>query len=836
MDSLDNPQLRLAFDFVEFTGTNVFLTGKAGTGKTTFLHDLKKKSPKRMIVVAPTGVAAINASGVTIHSFFQLPFGLHLPHQTIADTESGPHEYGRNIQRFSRNKINIIKSLDLLVIDEISMVRADLLDGIDEVLRRFRDRNKPFGGVQLLMIGDLQQLAPVVKDDEWRILKDHYETVFFFSSKALRETQQVTIELKHIYRQSDADFIDLLNMVRENKLDAENLGKLNKRYLPDFVRTHHEGYITLTTHNFQATEINHSRLIALNGEEHTFIASVQGDFPEYSFPTDYTLTLKKGAQVMFVKNDSAPEKLYYNGKIGKVVDIRDGIVSVQCAGDAQPINVESVEWQNTRYALDEKTKEIQETVAGTFLQYPLKLAWAITIHKSQGLTFEKAVIDAGAAFAHGQVYVALSRCKTIEGMVLSTPISSHCIKSDATVSRFVRSIELSQPGQDVLDESKRVYEKSLLRELFNFDLLQHQLYFCIKLANEHSASFHAGFRDELEKMNMTFRAEVTDIAQKFDVELQQHFIHPSMVEENGSLQNRVTKACSYFLPKTDSVLSGIMDLDIETDNKAALKIVKNALDRLREAATVKTCCLKACERKFTIKSFLDARAVAVVEKPEIKLKTTFQKNGEALSGTSPHPELFSTLKAWRNSKADELDIPVYMIVQQKTMLAISTSLPSTSSELLEIKGLGKRKLEQFGDEILAMVIAYREENHITDTQAPTATPDIVNKEQKAKREKTDTKKTSLEMHLSGKSIPEIATLRGMAMTTIEGHLAHFVATGELSVDQFVSPDKIFKIMEYFLSHEHRLTPAKEALGDAVSYGELRLVLSHMQAAGKIIAE
>lgn len=836
MELIDNPQLQLAFDFVEFTGINVFLTGKAGTGKTTFLHNLKKKSPKRMIVVAPTGVAAINASGVTIHSFFQLPFGPHLPSPAIPYVSAGDrtHDSGRNIQRFSRNKINIIKSLDLLVIDEISMVRADLLDGIDEVLRRFKDGSKPFGGVQLLLIGDLQQLAPVVKEDDWRLLKNHYETIFFFSSKALLQTQHITIELKHIYRQSDAVFIDLLNSVRENNIDAEKLDKLNTRYLPDFVRTHHEGYITLTTHNFQAAQINESRLKTLPGEAHTFTASVQGDFPEYSYPTDYNLALKKGAQVMFVKNDSAPEKLYYNGKIGTIVAIKEGVVSVQCAGDAQLIGVECVEWQNTRYSLDETTKQIQETVAGTFSQYPLKLAWAITIHKSQGLTFEKAVIDAGAAFAHGQVYVALSRCKTLEGMVLSTPISSHCIKSDANVARFARAAGQSQPCQDTLNESKRAYERVLLRELFDFNPLQRRLYYCIKLANEHSASFHAGFRDALEKMNSSFRTEVTEVAQKFAIELLQHLTQPGMVEENSALQERVTKACAYFLPKIDLVISEIPDLDIESDNKTALKAVKNSLDRLREDATVKACCLKACERKFTVKSYLNARAVAAIEMPEKKLKTTFKK-GDALPGTSPHPELFSALKAWRNSKADESDLPVYMVVQQKTMLELSISLPSTASELLKTKGLGKRKLEKFGNEILAIIAAYRKENSIADTLTPTA-PDNVERGKAKKREKTDTKRTSFEMHASGKSIQEIATLRDMAVTTIEGHLAHFVAIGELGVDHLVSPEKIDRISAYFLSHDYRLTPAKEAMGDAVSYGELKLVLSHLQAAGKIIAE
>ena len=309
---VDNPQLRLAFEYVQYTGRHIFLTGKAGTGKTHFLHTLKSLSPKRMIVVAPTGVAAINAGGVTIHSFFQLPFGPILPE---TDPGGGPPA---GPYRFNRQKIDIIRSLDLLVIDEISMVRADLLDGVDAVLRRYRSGDRPFGGVQLLMIGDLQQLAPVVKSDEWEILRPHYETMFFFSSRALGRTRFVPIELKHIYRQSDPGFIDLLAKVRENRMTPDDLRTLNRRCDPVLAVEAPEGTITLTTHNFQARKINAARLAALPGREQRFQARVEGEFPDYAFPTDADLVLKPGAQVMFVKNDGSPEKRYFNGKIGRL--------------------------------------------------------------------------------------------------------------------------------------------------------------------------------------------------------------------------------------------------------------------------------------------------------------------------------------------------------------------------------------------------------------------------------------------------------------------------------------------------------------------------------------
>ena len=318
-----NPELELAYRFVQYTGKNIFLTGKAGTGKTTFLRNLKEQSPKRMVVVAPTGVAAINAGGVTIHSMFQLPFGIYLPEYRHAQNN-------QQSKGFTREKLNILRSIDLLVIDEISMVRADLLDSVDDVLRRTRRTNHPFGGVQLLMIGDLQQLSPVAREEEWNILKQHYETPYFFSSNALKHSSYLTIELKKVYRQSDKRFIDLLNKIRENCVDRECLAELNKRYDPEFAKGEHEGYITLTTHNAQAQQINQSRLDKLPSKAYTFNATIDGDFPEHSYPTEERLTLKKGAQVMFVKNDPSPEKLFYNGKIGKIVEISNESISVQC--------------------------------------------------------------------------------------------------------------------------------------------------------------------------------------------------------------------------------------------------------------------------------------------------------------------------------------------------------------------------------------------------------------------------------------------------------------------------------------------------------------------------
>jgi hypothetical protein len=523
-----------------------------------------------MVVVAPTGVAAINAGGVTIHSFFQMPFGPFLSSEITGNNTSGGENNTsvESLQKFNREKIAIIKSLDLLVIDEISMVRADLLDGIDSVLRRYKDRSKPFGGVQLLMIGDLQQLAPVVKDDEWNLLKPYYDTVFFFSSKALKKTDYVSIELTHIFRQRDEVFIRLLNRIRDNSADQKTLDELNKRYLPGFTTKDGDGYITLTTHNYQSHTINDSKLEKLPAKVRRFTARVEGDFPEFSYPNDFELSLKQGAQVMFVKNDISREKLFYNGKIGVIVKIEDDVIWVKCQGDEEDIAVGQAEWHNTKYTIDEETKEIKESVLGTFSQIPLKLAWAITIHKSQGLTFEKAIIDAKAAFAHGQVYVALSRCKTMEGMVLSTPISNQCIKSDAKVSVFNHEIELNPPGQELLAQSKLAFQHSLLFELIDFQPALRRLNYCVKLMYEHQESILPALKDLFVQMSTEVKRDLCDVSEKFKGQLQQLLAENNNAELNIHLQERIQKACHYFSEKLEPiVLDKLKDIDIEIDNK-----------------------------------------------------------------------------------------------------------------------------------------------------------------------------------------------------------------------------------------------------------------------------
>jgi len=812
-----NPQLHLAFDFVRSTNQHIFLTGKAGTGKTTFLHGLKRVSPKRMVVVAPTGVAAINAGGVTIHSFFQLSFGPQIPRGNSSVTENSSGQQAMApFKRFSQEKINIIRSLDLLVIDEISMVRADLLDGIDAVLRRFRDRQKPFGGVQLLMIGDLQQLAPIVQDDEWELLKDYYDTCYFFSSRALHQSSFISIELKHIYRQSDEKFIRLLNQIRENNTNPSTLEELNKRFIPGFKPREEEGYITLTTHNYQAQKINQSRLNELKAKASVFKAKAEGEFPEYMFPTDPELVLKAGAQVMFVKNDNSPDKHYYNGKIGTVSRIMKDIIEIRCKGENTAISVERAEWQNAKYALNEVTREIEERIAGRFVQFPLKLAWAITIHKSQGLTFEKAIINARQSFAHGQVYVALSRCKTLDGLVLSTPIETQSIKNDTTVISFTDQVEHNQPGTKELEESKKSYQLQVLLDLFDFKPVLWQIRYLLKLCNEHGALLLGNLNHQLQSVLQPVQTELIHVADKFERQIRQLSLKSTDLEKNDLLQERVRKACHYFLEKLDTVLIQPMGAaGFETDNKAIRKSFQSGFERLYREIDIRKSSLECCKEGFVLQSCLEARAKAAIDPG-----STAPGSSTRSATLSRYPDFFRKMNDWRIKKARQKGVEISRIVSQKTLLNIVDQLPATRLELKEIKGMGGKKLQQFGKDILEMVIAYRREKGM---ELP------LHAEKEPARAMLDSKHLSFSLFQSGKSIAEIAREREMAISTIEGHLGSFVCSGELPLDKVMDPARSEVIINYFETHHIlSLGAAKADLGDAYSYSDIRLIRQYLE--------
>ena len=833
-NALPNPELQLAFDFVQMTNVNIFLTGKAGTGKTTFLRNLKTLSPKRMIVVAPTGVAAINAGGVTVHSFFQMHFGPHIPENHLLSgpgSTDNPATAADRARKFSRDKISIMRGLDLLVIDEISMVRADLLDAVDEVLRRFKDRNKPFGGVQLLMIGDLQQLAPVVKNDEWEILKQYYDTLFFFGSRALEKTRFLSIELKHIYRQKDETFIKLLNKVRDNKIDKEALDELNKRYIAGFSHADDEGYITLTTHNYQSQSINEAKLNKLNKKAHTFTAKVEGDFPEFSYPTDFKLVLKVGAQVMFVKNDISHDKLFYNGKIGVITAIEDDIIHVKCEGDYSIIPVEPAEWQNTKYTIDEQTKEIKENQVGVFTQYPLKLAWAITIHKSQGLTFEKAIIDANAAFAHGQVYVALSRCKTFEGLILSSPIAHNSIKSDLSITGFSQEVEQNQPGEKELTESKIVYQQSLIAELIDFVTLQRRLNHTQKIIRENSSVLIPGFAKTFATMNEFVNTELTGVSNKFKSQIGQLLSVQPMVEGHDALQERIKKASAYFAEKTDLHVCEILQkLEVETDNKALKKTLRDSIENLYQEAFIKSACFRACITGFYVKTYLDVKAKAAIEKLHFKRSTVAMSPIGSSAGKS-NTELYKKMREWRNTTAEELGLPIYMVLPQKTLYEVVDKMPVSEAALLKIKGFGAKKVKSFGKEIIEIIRHYLKLNNIEISEKELQVFDTPAKQ---KTEKGLTHKTSFDLFMAGRTIPEIASERLLSVSTIEGHLCVYVGNGQIDVLRLVSFEKYKFISDYLIKNRgSSLSQIIHDLGREITYSEVRFVQNSLFYTGLI---
>lgn len=435
MTERGNFELDVARFIVEKTDMSLFLTGKAGTGKTTFLREVVRYTKKKSIVLAPTGIAAVNAGAMTIHSFFQ--FGLGPFVQGVIEPKSD--------FRINKSKLELIRHLQLLIIDEVSMVRADLMDHIDVELRRIRRNSKPFGGVQLLMIGDLQQLPPIAHGGEDELLRQYYKTLYFFSSSALKSMKYSCIELKNVYRQTDRHFIDILNHARNCTLTSQDISDLNARYIPGFSPKPEDGYIRLMTHNRQVDYVNETEMEKLDSKPYTFVAAVTGTFPEESYPTANSLTLKKGAQVMFIKND--PERRFINGTLGEVKSIDKNSIAVRLAESGTVIDVEPMEWQNIRYQFDEESKEISSKQIGRFKQYPLKAAWAITVHKSQGLTFDKAIIDVHAAFSPGQAYVALSRCRTLDGLVLSSPVSASVFMKDNAVDAYMNYI--SRPVEEL---------------------------------------------------------------------------------------------------------------------------------------------------------------------------------------------------------------------------------------------------------------------------------------------------------------------------------------------------------------------------------------------------
>lgn len=703
-----NEQLQLAAEFVRSTGHHIFLTGQAGTGKTTFLRSLPEITSKRMVVVAPTGVAAINAGGVTIHSFFQLNFGVQLPGAAGRDTG----EAGEGVRhRLNREKIRILKCLDLLVIDEISMVRADVLDAIDEVLRKYRYRNIPFGGVQLLMIGDLHQLSPVVKEQEWDILREHYPSAYFFDSHALGSSEMIILELKEHFRQKDEDFLRLLNRVRTGDTRDDLFETLNSRYNPDFLPDDSEGYITLTTHNANASGINNTKLEGIRQPVRIYRAKTEGEFSPQDYPTDASLTLKKDAQVMFIKNDPSGERRFYNGKIGRITRLEPEAVYVRSSPDEEEIRAEYLKWENVRYEIDRETRAIRSEVVGTFEQIPLKLAWAITIHKSQGLTFDKVIIDAAAAFAFGQVYVALSRCRMLEGIVLRSQISATGIKTDTLVRQFACEARQQEPGVAKLREARHIFQQKLILEMFDFSGIHSRNGYLFRLLRNNPEMATAGTIRHFSAGVDLFSAEVEQVGTRFRNQLKQMMDVEELPAENSTLQQRIRKAVDYFMIRLESFQEDYLrQTELTTDNKLLLKQWKEATERvLRELFIIRKC-MKAAREQFDPLVHLRIRADADLDF-RAEPSTGIERNRQPPE-QGKHAGLEKQLKAWRAELSEQKGVPAYMILPQKSLKELLKTLPVTLDQLAHTIGFGPVRVNKYGKEIISILRQWCSENNI----------------------------------------------------------------------------------------------------------------------------
>jgi tRNA uridine 5-carbamoylmethylation protein Kti12 len=822
-----NTRFLLANELVNYTSRNIFLTGKAGTGKTTFLRYIRENCPKQLAIVAPTGVAAINAGGVTIHSFFQLPFSPFVP-ETKGFTVNGDEANNKHTLlgrlRLNADRRKILQELELLIIDEISMVRCDVLDAIDLILRHFRNRPaERFGGVQVLFIGDMYQLPPVVKEQEWSLLKNYYQSPFFFHSHVIREEAPVYIEFTKIYRQSEEQFIRILNKVRNNEMDKDTLEKLHQRYQPDFFGERTEGYILLTTHNEKAREINTNELLRLSGEMFTYKSDVTGDFPATAFPAEEALQLKVGAQVMFIKNDLADKgKRYFNGKIGVVTELQHNKIFVQCKDDETPIEVTREKWENIRYTLDKATRNVSEDVLGSFSQYPLRLAWAITIHKSQGLTFEKAIIDAGKAFAPGQVYVALSRCTNLEGLVLHSRIQPHTLLTDDRVVQFTRNVLPPDAVQGELIQAKKDYQLRVLLELFSFTKAIASLRELQTYLLQHISSFNEGVTTWADGLLNTLLS-LQSTADKFHSQLKALCSKENGLQETGELQERLKKGATWFGEEVRLLIETMQQSPAVTDSTMHAKEYN---DFLREAF------VQLSQQQYLLQTITNGFDLSGYHRQKKSFQTpSFGVN--AYAGASEkkvelqHPTLYYQLKKLRDSICSKKNLPIYYVAGSKTLEEMATYLPQTVNELEQVSGFGKAKAETYGPQFLELIQAYAEERNLPCSIAEKNPKRQRKQKAEGKEKRPDTKSETFRLFKEGKMVAEIAAERNLASSTIESHLAHFVSTGEIKINELVSREKLVIIEPALQGFEKgsSLTSVKEKLPSSIGFGEIRMVLA-----------
>ncbi|TKC07630.1 helix-turn-helix domain-containing protein [Pedobacter frigoris] len=743
----------LAARFVNYTSKHIFLTGKAGTGKTTFLRNLIDLTHKKAVIAAPTGIAAINAAGVTIHSLFQLPFGTYLPKQPAADGDHNDQQYNtpKSIVRhlnMTATKRKVLVDMELLIIDEVSMLRADLLDAIDMVLRYIRRNNASFGGVQMLFIGDLHQLPPVVKSNEWNLLGQYYKSVYFFDALALQQDPPVYIELEKIYRQADGVFIGLLNNLRNNQITPQDVALLEKYYQADFKPSLDDKYITLTTHNNKADTLNKQRLEELKSPSYLYRAKVEDEFSEYAYPAENILELKVGAQVMFIKNDPTGEQRFFNGKIATVTELRTDLIEVQTEGNTEKITLEKYKWENIRYTTDKVTGEIKEELIGTFTQYPLKLAWAITVHKSQGLTFDKAIIDIGNAFAPGQIYVALSRLRSLDGLILTSQISGTGIRQDQNVSLFSRNKQAVEELETRIHQESETFLRSYLLQCFDLTPLDNYVYEHVhsytKDINKSAKQKHVKWAGQLLKDFSELKVH----ASKFLLQIQR-LCQVKTVEGTAILLERTEAAENYFNPLLSAFSKKIFE---------RMELVKQ-----------------------------DKQVVAYLTEL-LEMEALFYEQVKKISKATGL--LRATIKGEEFTKKD-----VNGLLNQAQRAAEMEKVYAMPGKL-----------------------------DFTEKKSRSKSTAVKDKEAKP-----DTKDLSLELFLEGKAIAEIASERKMAVGTIEGHLAHFVARQEISAEDILGPKKLEKILQAIkVLQTINMTPIRSHLGAKFSFGEIKIgVAAHL---------